>query len=169
MANLKSDRISIFPTPNRVATYQREARLITESNLINIVNRLVDKDSFVISYTAAQNKITFNIHGYWIEADLTQSDLLTGDSLYARIQVIASEGSAFTELQGSDTDGINSTYSGVEFLTEYSGVDADGYYSLKLLEKVGDTWQVPEDSWVKFTTNATTRSITIDDGDLDLA
>ena len=165
MANLKSDHISIFPTPNRVATYQREARLITESNLINIVNRLVDKDSFVISYIAAQNKITFNIHGYWIEADLTQSGLLTGESLYARIRIDTPVGSAFTELQGDDTNGI---YSGVEFLNSYSGTDADGYYSLKLLENIDGTWQVPEDSWVKFTTNATTRSVTIDDGDLDL-
>lgn len=162
MANLRSNRISIFPTPNRGTDPQ--ARLITEFNLVNIVNRLVDKESFVISYIAAQNKITFNIHGYWIEADLTESGLLTGNALYARIRVDALEGSAFTELQGED---INGTYSGVDFLTGDPGTDAGGYYSLKILEKVDDEWQIPEDSKVKFTTNANTRSITIDDGDLD--
>ena len=160
--NLESNKISIFPTPNRGATYQPQARLVTEFNLTNIVNRLVDKESFVISYE--NNEIIFNIYGYWIKADLTQSDLLTGESLYARIQVIAPEDSDFIELQGSDTDG---KYSGVEFLTEYSGTDSDGWHSLKLLEKVGSTWQVPEDSKVRFTTGATTRSVTIDDGDLD--
>lgn len=159
--NLESNKISIFPTPNRGATYQPQARLVTEFNLTNIVNRLVDKESFVISYE--NNEIIFNIYGYWIKADLTQSDLLTGESLYARIQVIAPEDSDFIELQGGDADG---KYSGVEFLTEYSGTDSGGWHSLKLLEKVNDTWQVPEDSWVKFT-NSKHRSVTIDDGDLD--
>lgn len=171
--NLESSKISIFPTPNREATYQPQARLITEFNLINIVNRLVDKESFVISYK--NNEIIFNIYGYWIKADLTGLSI-TGD-LYARIQVTASEGSDFTELQGTDekdTSGSESkyTYRGVTFITGdniVSFTDSDGWHSLKLLEKVGDTWQVPEDSQVKFATGAKTRSITIDDGDLDLA
>ena len=165
MANyLQSENISIFPTPNRGTNYQPQARLVTEFNLTNIVNRLVDKESFVISYK--NNKITFNIYGYWVEADFSKmSSLLEASVLYARIKVT---GSDFIELDGTDEKDISSTevkylYKGVEFLTEKPGIDAGGYHSLKLLEN----GKVPEDSWVKFTTSATTRSITIDDGDLD--
>lgn len=165
MANyLQSENISIFPTPNRGTTYQPQARLVTEFNLTNIVNRLVDKESFVISYK--NNKITFNIYGYWVEADFSNmSSLLEASVLYARIKVI---GSDFIELDGTDEKDTSSAevkyvYKGVDFLTENPGTDAGGYHSLKLLEN----GKVPEDSWVKFTTSATTRSVTIDDGDLD--
>lgn len=166
---LNSANIKIFPTPNRGTNYQPQARLVTEFNLTNIVNRLVDKESFVISYK--NNEIIFNIYGYWIKADLT--NLSITNELYARIRVPELEGSTFIELEGTDTEDPpssgNYTYHGVTFVTgeNISFTDSDGWHSLKLLEKVGSTWQVPEDSWVKFTTSATTRSITIDDGDLD--
>ena len=93
------------------------------------------------------------------------SSLLEASVLYARIKVI---GSDFIELDGTDEKDTSSAevkyvYKGVDFLTENPGTDAGGYHSLKLLEN----GKVPEDSWVKFTTSATTRSITIDDGDLD--
>lgn len=177
MANLKSEKIHVFPTPNRGTDYQPQARLVTEFNLTNIVNRLVDKDSFVISYddtpAGNENNITFNIHGYWIKADLKESGLSTDSDLYARIQV---KGSDFIELYGTDEEYTSDNdkyykYTGVEFLTSDPGVDAGGYYSLKLLEKVkvndSWSWQVPADSCVRFTTNASTRSVIIDDGDLD--
>lgn len=181
MANyLQSENISIFPTPNRGTNYQPQARLVTEFNLVNIVNRLVDKESFVISYdntpAGIENNIIFNIYGYWIKANLKDNSLLTNASnslLYARIKVV---GSDFIELDGTDEKDTSSTeastevkylYKGVDFLTENPGPDAGGYHSLKLLEKVGSTWQVPEDSWVRFTTGTETRSVTIDDGDLD--
>lgn len=167
--NLESSKISIFPTPNRGTDPQ--ARLITEFNLVNIVNRLVDKESFVISYdntpAGIENNIIFNIYGYWIKANLKNNSLLTNasnSSLYARIQVKKLSNSDFTELQGEDK---NNTYSGVEFLAGNPGTDSDGWHSLKLLEKVSGTWQVPEDSKVRFTTGTQTRSVTIDDGDLD--
>lgn len=178
--NLESSKISIFPTPNRGTNYQPQARLVTEFNLVNIVNRLVDKESFVISYdntpAGIENNIIFNIYGYWIKANLKDNSLLTNASnslLYARIKVV---GSDFIELDGTDEKDTSSTeastevkylYKGVDFLTENPGPDAGGYHSLKLLEKVSGTWQVPEDSKVRFTTGTETRSVTIDDGDLD--
>lgn len=177
MANyLQSENISIFPTPNRGTNYQPQARLVTEFNLVNIVNRLVDKESFVISYdntpAGIENNIIFNIYGYWIKANLKDNSLLTNASnslLYARIKVV---GSDFIELDGTDEKDTSSAevkyvYKGVDFLTENPDTDAGGYHSLKLLEKVNGTWQVPEDSKVRFTTGTQTRSVTIDDGDLD--
>lgn len=157
--NLESGKIKIFPTPNRGTDYQPQARLVTEFNLTNIVNRLVDKESFVISYK--NNKITFNIYGYWVEADFTDNPSLLTGNLYARIQVLDTNN--FAELNGGDTEAAK--YEGVTFLTDNRELStaADGYHSLKLLEN----GKVPEDSWVKFTTSATTRSVTIDDGDLD--
>ena len=35
---LESDNIQIFPTSNRNSAYQAQARLMTETNIINIVN-----------------------------------------------------------------------------------------------------------------------------------
>lgn len=160
--NLQSSKISIFPTPDRSTDPQ--ARLITEFNLVNIVNRLVDKDSFVISYdntpTDTKNKITFNIHGYWIEADLKGSDLDKGN-LYASISITSkSNTNPFVELIGQDSS--SGTYTGVKFSTDPFGGD-DAKYSLQLLAG----GKVPEDSKVRFTTGTETRSVTIDDGDLD--
>lgn len=176
MANLDSNKVKIFPTPNRGVGYQPQARLVTEFNLTNIVNRLVNKDSFVISYdntpNGIENKITFNIHGYWIEADLKDSGLSITGNLYAGIttkdNTVTSttetgvESTKFTELVGTDDSG---KYTGVIF--DINPITNAGY-SLKLLEK----GQVPADSVVKFTTGISTtnipnRSITIDDGDLD--
>lgn len=160
--NLQSSKISIFPTPDRSTDPQ--ARLITEFNLVNIVNRLVDKDSFVISYdntpAATENKITFNIHGYWIEADLKGSDLDKGN-LYASISITSKSSiNPFAELIGQDSS--SGTYTGVKFSTDpFKGDDAK--YSLQLLAG----GKVPEDSKVRFTTGTETRSVTIDDGDLD--
>lgn len=174
MANLDSNKVKIFPTPNRGVGYQPQARLVTEFNLTNIVNRLVDKDSFVISYdntpNAVENKITFNIHGYWIEANLKDSGLSITGNLYAGITTkdnsVTSTTEAgvesttkFTELVGTDDD--SGKYTGVIF--DINPITTNVTYSLKLLEN----GQVPADSWVRFKTDASTRSVTIDDGDLD--
>ena len=175
---LESDKIQIFPTSNRDSAYQAQARLMTESNIINIVNRLVDKDSFIINHK--DTSIDFNIHGYWIHVpDIVpvtlsiQQEFPNATSIYAKITINTTQSGTqpeFKTINGTDTEaaGGGQIYTGVEFVTtKSSSGDTGTPYYLHLLEKVGNTWQVPEDSKVRFTTGAETRSVTIDDGDLD--
>jgi hypothetical protein len=44
-----SDKIKVFPCGNRDPKYNRDSKYTTEHNLISMVNRLVDRDSFVIT------------------------------------------------------------------------------------------------------------------------
>ena len=167
--NIKSANIKIFPTSKRDSAYQAQARLITESNIINIVNRLVDKDSFVIKYDKDKGDIDFNIHGYWVHVDdiINKLSLASSDTnIYAKIKIDTIQSETQPEFNMINGKDINTVYTGVEFVSTPPSTATNTYF-LHLLEKVGSTWQVPEDSWVKFTTSATTRSVTIDDGDLD--
>jgi hypothetical protein len=72
MGYILSDKISVFPCGGRNATYDQFARLTTEYNLVSIINRLVDKKSFIVtSHNAFSGKedapsssYMFNIGGY---------------------------------------------------------------------------------------------------------
>lgn len=175
---LESDNIQIFPTSNRNSAYQAQARLMTETNIINIVNRLVNKDSFIINHKG--KSIDFNIHGYWIHVpDINQviisiqKEFPNATSIYAKIKIktiTADTSPEFKIIDGIDEEAADGgqIYTGVEFVTTTSSSDNTGTpYYLHLLEKINSSWQIPEDSKVKFTTDAETRSVTIDDGDLD--
>lgn len=175
---LESDNIQIFPTSNRNSDYQAQARLMTETNIINIVNRLVNKDSFIINHKG--KSIDFNIHGYWIHVtDINpvilsiQQEFPDATSIYAKITINTTQSGTqpeFKIIDGIDKEAADGgqIYTGVEFVTTTSSSDNTGTpYYLHLLEKINSSWQIPEDSRVKFTTDAETRSITIDDGDLD--
>lgn len=68
---INSNAIKIFPSSRRDDSIDRQARMTTEYNISNIVNRLTSRDSFVISgLEISEGKITSgscNIHGYFIE------------------------------------------------------------------------------------------------------
>jgi hypothetical protein len=96
MAKLKSTAVKVYPSAFRgLATgmkYNPEARLNTEFNVTNLINRLASKDSFVISWNPTTNVIIFNIHGYYFENNLTEF-LSTGagstwTNVYARIRLL---------------------------------------------------------------------------------
>ena len=69
---IKSDNINVFPCGNR-ANYPHN-RWLTEYNLVSIVNRLVDADTFVVTHNLEvvgvegkpnlNQEFTFNISGY---------------------------------------------------------------------------------------------------------
>jgi len=67
--------ITVFPAASSNA---QEKRLVTEYNICNIVNRLVDKKSFVISANAKSNPtvIEFNISGYFFRCNNVKVDIL---------------------------------------------------------------------------------------------
>jgi hypothetical protein len=95
--NLKSTAVKVYPSAFRgLATgtkYNPEARLNTEFNVTNLTNRLASKDNFVIAWNSGAKIITFNIHGYYFETDLTEFLGVGGDgaswtNIYAVIKLL---------------------------------------------------------------------------------
>ena len=74
MSFLTSNMINVFPCGRR-PNYP-EDRWLTEYNLINIVNRLTDKKSFVVTSSISDTKseFIFNIEGYLFKT--TVNDIL---------------------------------------------------------------------------------------------
>jgi hypothetical protein len=72
MGFISSDNILVFPCGRRKSKYDITARLTTEYNLVSIINRLVDKESFLITDIALsagfaiseKTLFSFNIGGY---------------------------------------------------------------------------------------------------------
>ena len=70
-AYLDSNKIKVFPCGGRNINYDPLARLTTEQNLVSIINRLVDMDSFIVTTHASNQEMDdsieeyiFNINGY---------------------------------------------------------------------------------------------------------
>jgi hypothetical protein len=97
---LKSYQISVFPASSRSDTYDRNARLTTEQNLVSIINRLTGEKSFIISglnveYDGSKAILrsgSANIAGYLfsINTDIDISGLPvagTNNTLYFKISI----------------------------------------------------------------------------------
>lgn len=141
----------VFPSTN---SSDPKEKIITEYNICNIVNRLVDRDAFVISATSEGSKlsISFNIHGYIFSTDnlwdeTLPSDVNKGTAVYALLNVTQAT---------SGNSPYWDTYAELEFKKDKP--ESGTYLQL------WDGKEVPRESWVKFNNS----SVYIDDGDLDL-
>lgn len=153
---LNSSAIDVFPTTKRSVAY-RSARLLTEENIVNIVNRLLDVDSFVMTPVYEASKpFDINIHGYYIHINnidnLTES-FSSSNSVYASIKIV--KDNDYLELSGTDTllpdiQSEETVYDGVSFSDSEPTAVAEGEYYLKILEKKGNTWSIPFDSQYKY-------------------
>ena len=157
-----STNIFIFPTTKR-EQISRSSRLLTEKNLVDIVNKLVDVDSFMITknYSYGSNKsLEFNIGGYYINVNDFDSviDLVTnnesvvkGSSIWANIFLYKT--GDYEELYGADENG---SYSGVVFTfnTPINSIGNGG--TVKNLELVNflnssiESAYIPDSSYIKF-------------------
>lgn len=185
MPNLYSQEIQVFPSTKR-GVYQRSSRLISEENLTNIVNKLIDKDAFVIRHDTpymaehADDPLQFNIHGYYFLIPHASSVInLVGntDSIYANIitdtATVTVEGNTYeyTELYGQDTGSAVSWYTGVSFTPNAPDTSAltetQTRYSLKILERdnhmYGD-WRIPNESMYKYEGQSVFGDINLIDG-----
>lgn len=185
MPYINSNNINVFPCANRGGNYDLPSRLTSEYNLTNIINQLLDADSFVITTTLSdQSPISFNIHGYYFNVtDYTIITSLSGlesaSDIYASIIVSSStsaEGNiSFQELNVFNSSGTagglnlddsaTTTFRGIIFTADDTlSNPSQGIYTLHILTKSGSSWVVPAESTVKFITNSNKRSVCIDDG-----
>lgn len=180
MPYIKSNAINVFPCANRGTAYNLQSRLTSEYNLTNIINQLIDTDSFVISNNLS-NGISFNIHGYYFSvSDYTSITNLNSSwtDVYATITIssdVLVDGVIFNELIVTGTEDTSTNDSLDNDQTEFTGVEfsnspasGDNTYSLHILHRdsISSSWYIPPESTVKFVTNSNKRSIKIDDGEL---
>lgn len=138
----------VFPSTN---SGDPKEKIITEYNICNIVNRLVNRDAFVISATSIDSKlnISFNIKGYIFSTDNLWGEGVSKDStVYAQLKIT----------QATTDSPYWDTYAGLELTT----TKPDPKYGVYLQLWDSETQDVPRDSWVKFDNGA----VYIDDGDL---
>lgn len=187
MAYINSNSIDVFPCANRGGNHNLQSRLTSEYNLTNIINQLIDQDSFVITTSLTSGgPLSFNIHGYYFNV-LNYNDIInlgiSGDDIYASIRIKANTstgGVIFHELsvggteenEGSgldDNDPTNGLFRGIIFTSPSDIPDAGGdqIYSLHILHRDSGVWSIPQESTVKFITDSSKRSIRIDDGELN--
>ena len=212
--NIKSEDVYVFPVANR-PKYDPAGRLTTEYNLTSILNRLLDKKSFVVTQKDDNISITsgefeFNINGYFfhivdikdlidnlkslgpqnedvIRAEITLQGVGDeGDDGYLKNyknQILKSIYNGDEEKNGSD----QWFYKGISFnLCRYNTAEGkwgivenssgtliyddpsnpNSFYTLNILEYRDSKFYIPEQSKIKFETNATGahRSVIIDDG-----
>lgn len=170
-AYLYTENIKVFPTTRRL-NKQVTARLMTESNIANLIYQLLDTEGFVITdkkETYVDDEIfEFNIHGYYFIVDsakyifnaIENQVSGTATSIYAHIQIEQTDGSDYKELKGQDADPSSdgnaeyTLYKGIHFTTTATAPSKDTetnkWYTLKLFEKLNNTWKVPVESRVKF-------------------
>ena len=151
MAYINSNYIEVFPSTRRDSQH-RSARLLTEANLISIINQIVKVDSFVITsaYSGNNDAFEFNIHGYYFKVT-PQSALasLGTDNVWAKIVLATTTtpgGDTFVELDGQD-DGTY--YEGIVF-TNNEPTLSSNEYKLHLLTKENNVWTIPDDSKIMF-------------------
>lgn len=170
---LNSSLVQVFPSSRRDDTFDRNARLNTEQNLISIVNRLNSVDSFVIDgLNLSANKdgsisITAgscNIHGYYFKLKALENIVVKGlDSTGAERGVLANDELCFiikldttpigneitfNELKGTDNNGI---YEGLTLAALRSeDKTADGCYYLPIAKYTGTTWEQLPNTTLKY-------------------
>jgi len=125
--NITSKNIAVFPAVNRDIEQSNDiySRHTSEQFLTGIVNKLIDRDGFVITEKEDFNsglRFAFNIHGYYFEIDDLDKIIKTQDAvelpagafLYAYIRL--EKHGVWTELVGNDAtqesgnDGDPTTY-----------------------------------------------------------
>ena len=168
MTFIDKNNIHIFPVTNKPS--EKQSRLTTEYNITNIVNRLLDTKSFVITSGAvtAESALEFNIQGYYVKVDKI-SDLIpvANSDCYAFIKIKEASDTAgeqtFIELDGGENDA--NEYTGVSFswvnTKPETGADE---YALHILHYDGTNYTIPRASKIRFNQYAINK---IDDGDLD--
>lgn len=153
-AYLNSDQIKVFPCGGRNINYDPLARLTTEQNLISIINRLVDMDSFIVTTHASNQEMDnsieeyiFNIDGYLftvpngvgakniIETTLSaftnsgSTNLIEGTPYYLLAHIRKET------YQGVNADNVTMTYTQLASTAETTpGIDIDSLVEVEIAD-----------------------------------
>lgn len=139
---IKSTDVSVYPASNRDDSSDRYAKLNIEHNLINIINRLVGVDSFIIEGLSVNESGTAieaglcNIHGYLFRLKETSISniqkatagyclglkIRVGKNADGKEQLINVTAEGIT----STSNDVNSMFMGIEWIT-YKSNDPLGY------------------------------------------
>lgn len=185
--NIKSNNINVFPASNRPDGIDINSRYFAEINVLNLINRLTDKPSFVINSSYENNNFQFNIGGYWFNI-INLNDLLDGITsfeegkyLVATINIVqrsngdgntpAVNMAANASTQYNPTNAVDTLaadtdemYTGIDF-TVVATLPENTGNTLVLLQKTASGYIIPATSRIKFITNSEGfRSVSIDDG-----
>ena len=159
---LSSDNIKVFPSARRTSPTDQFSRLMSESTIASIVNRLIDTEGFVITNAYIPNgQLEFNIHGYYFNiTDSTEIvQAYSGSSdvvLYASIIISSFAPLTFRELKNCDNSGV---YEGLiigDSTTIPTPAGDEEVFKLAILKKVSGNWVIPQESQIKFYTDGGT-------------
>lgn len=150
-----SSNINVFPSTRRTYAQEFPARLVTESALARIINKLIDVEGFVITEELdTTGTFEFNIFGYYFQIknlSYLLSQFESSTQIYATIHINHTD-NAFYELYTSTESGNSSNFDGVIFSDDGqhpSDTSTDFYKTLLILNKIDSQWQVPDSSRVK--------------------
>lgn len=165
MSYLSSNNIKVFPAVRRTGGADPFSRLMSESTITSIVNRLVDYDGFVITRSTQSNKqiasgvFEFSIFGYYVKIENVSSlisQFSSASNIYAYIDLDTSDTNpgqsnnlSYKQLIGQDVD---SSYQGIKFESTEPQATSDRHI-LHILTKLNNVWVVPETSYLKFSKN----------------
>ena len=167
MAYMESGNVKVFPSANRTADYQRDARHMSEDNITSITNKVTDNDSYVISQNMYSSPFELVLGGYYFKLtnlsgflDL-QGDFSSALNVYASIEI--NNTGAYRTLNGQD-DEDTGLYSGIS-ITFTQPVPENGYWlTILTRDSISDSWRVPKESMVRFI--ASSLPLVIDGGEI---
>lgn len=165
---IASSEISVYPSSRRGVEYP-ESRLVTETALAGIVNKLIDKEGFVISNNTV-NDFEFNIYGYYFKVNQCSyiTDLFPNpesNTVIYGVITLTEVSDNIIELSGQDGAGegdVPRVYKGIGFTTTQPNSDAFTKY-LALLRYSSGTWSIVPESKFKFSASSS-ESLNIDGG-----
>lgn len=156
----ESKNVRMYPSSKRSDRYDRNARLTTERNLVNVINRLTSRDSFIIhglSISTSEDKQTqilvagdCNIHGYYFNLLNNVTINNSGDdNLYKKAELLEDDGWLYLKILvkktlRNATDGTSIEYE--ELITEdTNSISKVDVANTSTLENVTDSLDLIDD------------------------
>lgn len=144
---LDSNKVSVFPASHR-NNYISDARLLSEKNLVRLINQFTDTKSFIISENFVDGRTyEFNIEGYYFRLlnFYASSAIGSGNYIYAEI-VVENDELVCTDVDNKFT-GLSVYRS--EYFLPYEDGNIRRFLILSRDSSTSD-WSIPDESKLKF-------------------
>ena len=135
-----TEKVNVFPSSFRKT--ETKSKYTSEHNFVNILNSLIDRDCYVLSYDRSSDLLKIVLHGYYFEVDKF-IQYCPGHPCYASIRV---EEGSYSALVNYDNSASTSTslddggkFRGIKF-TQGRPTDANSnasytYYTLQITKE----------------------------------